>query len=61
MTINGWRLIAACVTVGKRLKQRMLEKKKFEELAGFPKVKQQESKYLPAEELKKKYDGAVGL
>jgi isocitrate lyase len=33
----------------------------FHELAGFPKVKEQESKYLPAEELKKKYDGAVGL
>ena len=33
----------------------------FHELAGFPKVKEQESRYLPADEIKKKYDGAVGL
>ena len=35
----------------------------FHELAVFPKVKEQEqeSKYLPAEELKSKYDGAIGL
>ena len=33
----------------------------FHELAGFPQVKAQEEKYLPAEEVKKKYEGAVGL
>ncbi|MGZ5093798.1 MAG: isocitrate lyase/PEP mutase family protein [Burkholderiales bacterium] len=27
----------------------------------LPRVKEQESRYLPAEELKKKYDGAIGL
>ena len=32
----------------------------FHELAGFPKIKAMEEKYLPAEALKK-YDGAVGL
>jgi isocitrate lyase len=33
----------------------------FHELAGFPKIKALEEKYLPADEVQKKYDGAVGL
>src|SRR5687768_4703895 len=33
----------------------------FHELAGFPKIKALEEKYLPAEEVQRKYDGAVGL
>ena len=33
----------------------------FHEFAGFPKFKALEEKYLPADEVKKKYDGAVGL
>ena len=33
----------------------------FHEMAGFPKWKALEEKYLPADEVKKKYDGAVGL
>ena len=30
-------------------------------MAGFPKIKALEEKYLPADEVRKKYDGAVGL
>ena len=33
----------------------------FHEFAGFPGMKELETKYLPAEEVRKKYDGAVGL
>jgi len=33
----------------------------FHELAGFPEMKALEEKFLPPEEVKKKYDGAVGL
>jgi 2-methylisocitrate lyase-like PEP mutase family enzyme len=33
----------------------------YHELAGFPKMRALEERYLPAEEVKKKYDGAVGL
>lgn len=33
----------------------------FHEVAGFPKVKELEMKYLPADDVKKKYEGAVGL
>ena len=33
----------------------------FHELAGFSRVKEQEARYLPADEVRKKYDGAVGL
>ena len=33
----------------------------FHEMAGFSKWKALEEKYLPADEVKKKYDGAVGL
>lgn len=33
----------------------------FHEMAGFTKIKALEEKYLPADEVQKKYDGAVGL
>ena len=33
----------------------------FHELAGFPRVRALEEQYLPADEVQKKYDGAVGL
>ena len=33
----------------------------FHEFAGFPQMKALEEKFLPADEVKKKYDGAVGL
>ena len=33
----------------------------FHELAGFPKIKALEEKYLPAEEVRRKYDDSVGL
>lgn len=33
----------------------------FHEFAGFPGMKELEEKYLPAEDVKKKYDGAIGL
>jgi 2-methylisocitrate lyase-like PEP mutase family enzyme len=33
----------------------------FHEFAGFSKMKALEEKYLPADEIQKKYDGAVGL
>jgi 2-methylisocitrate lyase-like PEP mutase family enzyme len=33
----------------------------FHELAGFARIKALEEKYLPAEEVQKKYDGALGL
>lgn len=33
----------------------------FHEMAGFPRWKALEERYLPAEDVKKKYDGAVGL
>ena len=33
----------------------------FHDLAGFAKIRALEEKYLPAEELQKKYDGTVGL
>jgi isocitrate lyase len=33
----------------------------FHEMAGFPRIKALEEQYLPADEVKKKYDGAVGL
>jgi hypothetical protein len=34
---------------------------KYHEMAGFPAMKALEEKYLPAEDVKKKYDAAVGL
>lgn len=33
----------------------------FHDFAGFPKIKAMEEKYLPEDEMKKKYDGAKGL
>ena len=33
----------------------------FHQFAGFPKIKELEAKYLPAEEVKKKYEQSVGL
>jgi 2-methylisocitrate lyase-like PEP mutase family enzyme len=33
----------------------------FHELAGFSRIRALEEKYLPADEVQKKYDGAVGL
>jgi hypothetical protein len=33
----------------------------FHEMAGFTKIKALEEKYLPADEMQKKYDGAIGL
>jgi len=33
----------------------------FHEFAGFPKIKELEAKYLPAEEVKKKYEQSTGL
>lgn len=33
----------------------------FHDFAGFPKVKELEAKYLPAEEVEKKYAGSLGL
>lgn len=33
----------------------------FHEMAGFPKMKALEEKYLPPDEIRKKYDGTVGL
>ena len=32
----------------------------FNEFAGFPKIKELESKYLPSEEVKKKYEESLG-
>jgi hypothetical protein len=33
----------------------------FHEMAGFPRMKALEEKYLSADDVKKRYDGAVGL
>jgi 2-methylisocitrate lyase-like PEP mutase family enzyme len=33
----------------------------FHEMAGFPRIRALEEKYLPEDEVRKKYDGAVGL
>ena len=33
----------------------------FHQFAGFPKIKELEEKYLPGEEIRKKYDGTMGL
>ncbi len=33
----------------------------FHPFAGFPEIKELEAKYLPAEEVKKKYEQSVGL
>ena len=33
----------------------------FHDLAGFPRIRALEEKYLPADEVQKRYDGAVGL
>jgi hypothetical protein len=34
---------------------------RFHEFAGFPGMRALEEKYLPVDEVKKKFDGAVGL
>jgi hypothetical protein len=34
---------------------------KYHDMAGFPQMKALEEKYLSAEKIKHKYDGAVGL